>query len=73
LRRNSEKMRPVLPPDTMLPHQLQVRLVDQGGTLQCVVRAFAAQMPAGQAMKLSVHQGRKLLERLLIAPAPLLQ
>jgi hypothetical protein len=57
----------------MLADQLQVCFVDQGGTLQCVVRAFAAQMPAGEAMQLRIDQRRQFLQRLLIAAPPLFQ
>jgi len=41
--------------------------------LQCVVGAFAAQMPAGEAMQLRIDQWRQFLERLLIAAPPLFQ
>jgi len=38
-----------------------------------VVRAFAAKMPAGEAMKLGIHQRRQLLQRLLVSASPLFQ
>ena len=52
---------------------LTYRLVDQRRGLEAVSCPFAAHAPGGNPMKLLLHQRYELLERGLVAAAPLLQ
>src|SRR6266496_1333564 len=48
LRGNAKKVTPVLPVDRLLVDQLQVSLMNQRGSLQCVLGVFAPQIKVGQ-------------------------
>ena len=66
---DGEELRAILPVRLALFHQLQVRLVDQRGGLQGVVRPFAAHVAGGQAMQLAFDQRREPLQGRLVAAA----
>ena len=71
LRGNAEKMGPVLPFLRFLADQPQIRFVDQGRTLQSVIRAFAPETAASDTAQLLIDQRDQRIPRTLIAAAPL--
>jgi hypothetical protein len=73
LRGDAEEVRAVLPLDTALVDQAQIGFMHQGGRLQGVVGPLAPQIPRGKAAEFIVDNGRELLERLLLALAPIRQ
>jgi hypothetical protein len=50
--------------------QPQIRLIDEGGGLQGVIRPFPAQMVPGHAAQLLVHEGQETVQRLIVSRAP---
>jgi hypothetical protein len=73
LGRDPEEVRAVLPGDVALSGEPHVGLVDQCRRLEGVVRTLLAQVGGGEPAQLSVHERHQLLERLSVAPSPLLQ
>jgi hypothetical protein len=54
-------------PIDVLLNKAQVRLIDQGSRLQCVVRPLPPHVGVGNAMKLCVNEGQESFGRCLIA------
>ena len=73
LRRDAEKMSAVLPLHVLLIYQPQVGFIDQRRGLQSVAGAFAAHVTAGELSQLGVDQRQQLIERRLVAVAPIHQ
>ena len=71
LRGYTKKVRAVLPLRRSLSNQAQIRFVDQGGALQRVVGAFAAQMAARLPAQLVVNHWDQRFPRFLVALAPI--
>jgi hypothetical protein len=61
---------PILPVDAILAGESDVRLVDEGGRLQCVVWPFAAQIARGAAPQLAVDQRQQCVTGLKVSMAP---
>jgi hypothetical protein len=70
LRGNSEEVCFVLPVDVVLIGQTQVRLVDERGGLERVVRAFVPKLARSDVAQLRVNQRQKALECAAIAATP---
>ena len=60
----------ILPFCVSLVHQFEVCLVDKGGGLKRVSRAFAAKIVARETAELVVDEGHQFFERGLVALAP---
>jgi len=71
LRRDAEKMSPVLPFHVTLIHQPDKSLVNQCGALERVIRPFLAEITTRETPQLAIYQGRKLFQRIFIAVAPI--
>ena len=72
-RRNSIEVTAALPlPDGIAP-QPQIRFMDQGGGLQRMARTLLVHVAAGHSSQLRINQRHKLIERRLVAVAPLVQ
>jgi hypothetical protein len=70
LRRDAEEVRAVLPGDALLANQPEVRLVDQGGWLQRVIRAFATKIRGGSPLEIFVDEWQQLVARREVAVSP---
>jgi hypothetical protein len=70
LRGQREKVRAVLPGNPVLPHQPQVRLVDQRRGLEGVVRPLASQIRAGSSPQFTVDHRYQIVARLQVTTAP---
>ena len=64
-------MCPVLPVHVSLVYELQVGLVNQSRGLHRVAGPLAPHVVMGQAVQLVIDQGHQLVERCLIAIAPI--
>ena len=53
-----------------LIHQPQVRLVNERGGLQRMVRPLSAQMAPRDPAQLLVYEGQKAMQRIFVAGAP---
>jgi len=73
LRRDSEEVRPILPPDTLLTEEPEIGFMDQCRRLERVVRALAAKVRGRSASKFAINERQQLIARLKIAPPPGLQ
>jgi DnaK suppressor protein len=73
LRRDAEKVRPILPAYIFLIHHPQIGFMDQGSALERMVGAFAAQITLGQPMQLVIDKGHQSLQRLTIAITPVFE
>ncbi len=60
----------VLPLHVALVHQPEVSFVNQCRALQSMIGALPAQVPARQTPQFAINERRQVLERLLIALAP---
>lgn len=70
LRRNSEKLRAVLPRRARLVNQFQVGFVDERGRLQSMIRVFALHKPMRDAPEFLLDDWKKPFERMLVAVRP---
>src|SRR3954447_437525 len=50
-----------------LPRKLEIHLVNEGCSLQCVIRALCAEMPGSDPAQVSVQRGGKLGQRYVVA------
>jgi hypothetical protein len=73
LRRNSEKVGPVLPFLRFLADKTQIHLVHQGCALQGVIGALSPEAAAGDAAQLLIDQGNQRIPSALVAAAPISQ
>ena len=71
LRGDAEEVGAVLPVDVALADQAQERFVDEVVSLERLAGALVVEVPPGQAAQLVVDQGHELVERLVVAAAPL--
>ena len=69
-RGHAKKMRAALPGRIRLIDEPNVSLVDQRGWLQRVPLAFLAQVAGGKLTEFAVHQGREVIEGLLVPFRP---
>jgi hypothetical protein len=63
----------ILPLDAILFDQVEICLVDERRRLQRVALVLASKEPVGLPVQLVLHQRQKLIERLAVAAAPVLQ
>jgi hypothetical protein len=63
----------VLPRDTIVPGESQKRLVNEGGSLQRVIRPFVAQVSGGSLAELVIHERHQLVARAQIPACPCTQ
>ena len=68
--RHAKEVRSILPHDTLLTHQSQVGLVDEGGWLQGVIGAFAAEIGGRAPPELLVDERQQFLPRMKVAVPP---
>jgi hypothetical protein len=66
VRGQSKELGAILPIDTVLIDQPEVRLVHQRGRLECVIGSFAAHVGSRQPSKFVVNQGQNLIQRIVI-------
>ena len=57
----------------VLPYEAKVSLVNKGGALESMVRAFPTKVMPGNAPQLLIDEGNKGLESLLVAGPPFAQ
>jgi hypothetical protein len=70
LRRDAEELSTVLPHHRPLIDKTKIRLVDEGGRLQRVVRPFLAKVSRSAAAKLLINDRHQSVARVAIAGAP---
>jgi hypothetical protein len=70
LRAEREEVRAVLPGDLPDLHEPQVRLVDEGGGLECVPGRLTPHPGVGERAELAVDERHQPLERDVVAVAP---
>src|SRR5258707_333773 len=63
LRRDGQKVRPILKPRLRFVYQSYIGLVNQGGGLQCVVGSLLTQVLPGHSPQLFVDERKKLMGR----------
>jgi hypothetical protein len=71
--REGQEVGAARPFEACLTGEAQIGFMDDGGRLKRVVVSFAAELPGGDASKLSVNQGEDLLRRRPVSCAPALQ
>src|SRR5689334_11582874 len=70
LRRDSKKLRPILPAHAVLLGKFQEKLVDECGWLQRVFASFSAQVGDGEAVQLVVNERHQLVAGVFLTLAP---
>jgi hypothetical protein len=65
---HSEEVRPVCPRDSLVDKP-QVGFMDESGSLQRVIGAFAVEVAISEAAKFVVNERKQLVQRFLIAVA----
>jgi hypothetical protein len=70
---DTEEVGAVLPVHFFHVHQPQVSLIDQSSGLQGLAGPFLGYVALRQPVQLPVYNGYKLVERILLSPAPRLQ
>jgi len=70
LRRHAKEMRAVLPGNSLLTDQPEVRLVDQCCRLQRVVPTLVAKVAGRPPSQLSIDERQQIVPRLEVTPAP---
>jgi hypothetical protein len=73
LRRDPEKVRPVLPVHFALIDQFQIRLIDKSRRLKRVTDPFAPQEARRLPVQLGMNDGHKLIESVFLPQAPLVE
>jgi hypothetical protein len=71
LRRNTKKMRSILPIDLALVDEPDVRLMNKGRRLQGVVGPLVPKLARGHAAELRIDEWQQLIERSPVAATPL--
>ena len=66
----SEKMRPILPPDLAIAEQADEGFVRQRGGLEGVIGALVPELMAREAAKLAVDNGNEVFEGLVASAFP---
>jgi hypothetical protein len=69
-RGHSEKVSPIPPIDVALVNESQKHLVHQGGGLERVAGSLASKLTCRNPTQLGVHERQQLIERALVAAAP---
>src|SRR5438309_9030748 len=70
LRRYREKVRPVLPPHSLVIHQAHIGLVDQCSGFKAVSGTLSLHVGMSQAVQLVIDNGGQLFERALVSITP---
>ena len=70
LRRDEEELRAILPHRALLIDQAEVDLVDQGGRLQQMPRAFAPQVRGGAAAQFLIDDRHEAVAGAVVTGAP---
>jgi hypothetical protein len=70
-RRQRKEVRAVAPVHGLLTHQSHEGFMHEGGSLNRVIRSFAAQMSLGQRAQFPVQERRQLPESSVVPAAPL--
>lgn len=70
---HGKEVRTVLPPRVSAIDQAEIRLVDECGGVERMVRSFTAESPTGDASKLLVHECDEFVEGLVVSLGGLLQ
>jgi hypothetical protein len=65
LRRDAEKLCPVLPNDWLATNESEVRFMNEGGRLQGVVGTLSSQVIAGEETQLVVNRLEKVIKLVL--------
>lgn len=70
MRRDREKVRPVLPHNMSLTIETDVRFVDNRGGLHCIAGAKVVDVPAGDLTELALDQWVNVIQGIVVPARP---